>query len=146
MLNPTVHGDLANPSSMNSSSVSEIATRVGLTDHDTLLKRTCEDDLLPFVAGYFHPWREAAPYLSLREIDIDDVERDHGSESERRLGALRKWKASNGQRATYGVVIKALLTVGRVDNAENICSFLLHGECNTVCVCVCVTVCVCVCV
>ena len=121
---------------MNSSSVSEIATRVGLTDHDTLLERACEDDRLQIVAKEFYPWREAAPYLRLSEIDIDDIERDHGSESERRLGALRKWKASNGQRATYGAFIKALLAVGRVDNAENICKFLVHGECS-VCVCVC---------
>ena len=74
-----MHGDLADPSSMSSPSVSEIATRVGLADHETLLERACEDNLLLFVAKYFYPWREAAPYLRLGEIDIDDIERDHGS-------------------------------------------------------------------
>ena len=54
--------------------------------------------------------------------------------TQRKLGALCKWKASNGQRATYDAFIEALLAVGRVDIAENICKFLVHGECS-VCVC-----------
>lgn len=108
-------------------SLRQIATRVGLPDH-SLLNRPCEDDILPHLAGYFHPWREAAPFLALGEVDIHDIERDYGTEAERRVGALYKWKASNGQKAMYSTMIMALLAVGRVDNAENICSFFWHGE------------------
>ena len=107
----------------------EIGTRVGLSDPDTVLNRVCEEDLLPHLAGYFHLWREVGPFLGLGEVDVYDIERDYDSEPERRVGAIRRWKAGNGHRATYGELIKGLLAIGRVDYAENICSLLrLRGE------------------
>ena len=108
-------------------SLQDIATRVGLQDQSAL-NRSCKDYLLPALSGHFHPWREAAPFLGLGEIDIHDVEKNYGSEAERRVGALYRWKATNGLKATYSMLVMSLLSVGRVDNAENICSFLLHGE------------------
>ena len=112
-----------------SAPIREIATGVGLSDPDTVLKRVCEEDLLPYLAGYLHRWREVAPFLGLGEVDVHDIEKDYGSESERRVGALRRWKAGIGQRATYGELIKGLLAIGRVDYAEKIFSLLMsYGE------------------
>ena len=107
----------------------EIATKAGLSDPDTVLNRVYEQNLVPYLAGYLHLWREIAPFLGLGEVDVHDIERDHSSEPERRVGALRRWKAGSGQRATYGELVKGLLAIGRVDYAENVCSFLrLYGE------------------
>ena len=111
----------------------DIATRIGLKEPETALGRPCEDDLLPHLAGFLYPWREAAPFLDLGELQVDDIERDFGSEAERRLGALRRWKAINGRMATYAELVKALLAVERVDQAENVCFFLMNGKFCTFC-------------
>lgn len=105
----------------------KIAKEIGLNEPDAVLSRACDDDLLPSIACYLHIWRELAPFLGLSEVDVSDVERDYGSEAERRVGILRKWKAGNGRRATYEDLVKGLLSVGRVDYAENVCSLLLHA-------------------
>ena len=106
----------------------DVATRIGLSQPEAVLGMPCEDDLLPYLAGFLYPWRDAAPFLDLREIHVHDIERDYGSESARRLGALRRWKASKGRMATYAELIKALLAVGRVDQAENVCTLLTNSE------------------
>lgn len=101
-----------------------IAKNTGLGSED--LKMPCEDFFLPLLANFVHPWREVFASL-LTPIELDDVDSENNgrSEQEKRIAALRKWKARNGHGATYEVLVMALLNIGKVDQAETMCGQLL---------------------
>ena len=101
-----------------------IAKKIGLGSEE--LNTPCKDSFFPFLASIIHPWREVFASL-LTEVDLDDIDLENSgrSEQEKRIAALRKWKARNGQGATYEVLVRALLNIGKVDQAETLCSQLL---------------------
>ena len=100
-----------------------IAAKVGLGAEE--LSKPCEDCLFPLLANFVHPWRLVFSSL-LNEVDLDDVEQEtpSRSEQEKRVAALRKWKARKGREATYGVLLGAILDSGKVDQAELLCQLL----------------------
>ena len=61
----------------------------------------------------------------LSELDLADVDRDKPTEEEKRIAALRTWKARNGSKATYKVLVEALLNRGEQNQAENLCRKIL---------------------
>ena len=50
------------------------------------------------------------------------------SELEKRAAALRKWKARKGREATYGILLRAILDGGKVDQAELLSRSQLSGH------------------
>ena len=60
------------------------------------------------------------------EMDLDDIDEENQSrsEQEKRVAALRKWKAREGHKATYGVLLGVLLDSSKVDQAELLCEQL----------------------
>ena len=59
---------------------------------------------------------------------MDDVDSENAGQPEelKRLGCLRKWKSRNGAEATFKVIVEAVISSDRVDNAEAICQQLLR--------------------
>lgn len=104
-------------------SVLDIANRNGLNTED--VDRPFDESLIPSLANYVHPWSLVFTFL-LSEVDLSDIETENigRSEHEKRIAALRKWKAANGHRATYRSLLQALLESGRTDHAESICDKL----------------------
>lgn len=100
-----------------------IAAKVGLGTEE--LRKPCDDRLFPLLANFVHPWRLVFSSL-LSEVDLDDIdqEKQSRSEQEKRVAALRKWKASKGHEATYGALLGAILDNGKVDQAEMLCQLL----------------------
>ena len=98
-----------------------IAAKVGLGADE--LSKPCEDCLFPLLANHVHSWRLVFSSL-LSDIDLDDVDKKNQSEQEKRVAALRKWKTRNGHGATYGILVKAILNSGRMDQAELLCQLL----------------------
>jgi hypothetical protein len=78
------------------------------------------------LADLVHPWREVFASL-LTQVDLDDIDSENNGRSEqtKRNAALRKWKAKHGQGATYEILVRTLLNIGKVDQAETICGQLL---------------------
>ena len=62
----------------------------------------------------------------LSQIDLDDIDKENYSEEEKRISALRKWKARNGHGATYEVLVDTLLSKGKMDQAECVCHLLIR--------------------
>ena len=93
---------------------------IDLTDE---LTKPCDDNIIPSLADCFSQWRVIFGSL-LSEIDLDDVRRENDTEEERRLAALRKWKARNGNAATYEILVNALLSKGEKHKAESLCTIL----------------------
>jgi hypothetical protein len=97
-----------------------IAAKVGLSAEE--LTKPCEDRFFALLANFIHPWRLVFSSL-LGKVDLDDIDEENQSRSEqdKRVAALRKWKAREGREATYGVLLGAILDCGKVDQAELLC-------------------------
>ena len=97
-----------------------VAAKVGLGAEE--LGKPCDDRLFHLLANFVHPWRLTFSSLFSR-IDLDDIDQENRSrsEQEKRVAALRKWKARKGREATYGVLLGAILDSGNVDQAELLC-------------------------
>lgn len=73
---------------------------------------------------YCEKWRSLYPYLKLDKIVVADTERNYGAEGERRKCFITNWRKTKGSKATYKVLVYALLTIDQRLDAENICRLL----------------------
>ena len=101
--------------------VKDVATKVGLAAEE--LSKPCHSSIIPSLANCFGQWRVIFG-SQLSEVDLDDIDRDKPTEEERRIAALRKWKARKGCEATYEILVGVLLSKGERDQAESLCKIL----------------------
>ena len=104
-------------------SAEEVANEVGLAADE--LSKPCDSNIIPSLADCFSQWRVIFASV-LSKIDLGDVDRENHTEKEKRIAALGKWKNSNGIRATYKVLVSALLGNGEKDQAELLCRLLAY--------------------
>ncbi len=108
----------------------EIFAHCGVSE--TQLERTCTDKDITEIAVFIR-WRDVAPRLGLDSNDIEEVEIDGKSESDRRLKALQKWKSKLGLKATYMQLVEVLCRLGMAEQAEKVCRLVAaHGK--TLCI------------
>ena len=88
------------------------------------LDEPCSDEHLITISSDLTQWRTVAPYLGLKESDIEEIETDARTESQKRSKALRKWKNKYSFKATYRVLMEALLKCHMADRAEKVCHLL----------------------
>ena len=108
-------------------SAEDVASEVGLEADE--LTKPCDSKIIPSLADCFIQWRVIFASL-LSTLDIGDVDRENQNEEERRIAALHKWKARNGNAATYEILVDALLSRGEKDQAESLCKKVLTGVVN----------------
>ena len=99
----------------------EVANGVGLAAGE--LSKPCDNNIITSLADCFSQWRVIFGSL-LSTIDLGDIDRDKFTEEEKRIAALRTWKARNGSKATYKILVDALLNRGERLDAENLCKIL----------------------
>ena len=102
-------------------SAEEVANGVGLAAVE--LSKPCDNNIVTSLADCFSQWRVIFGSL-LSDLDLGDVDRDKPTEEEKRIAALRTWKARNGSEATYKILVDALLNRGERSDAENLCKIL----------------------
>jgi hypothetical protein len=98
-----------------------IANGVGLAADE--LSKPYDNSIIPSLADCFLQWRVIFGSL-LSELDLNDIDRNKCTEEEKRIAALRKWKARNGGEGTYMILVGALLAYGERDQAESLCKIL----------------------
>ena len=89
------------------------------------LDEPCSDEHLRDISSDLTCWQELAPYLDLKEAEVEVIELDAKTVNEKRLKALRKWKNKYGFRATYRALTEALLKCHMADHAEKVCRLLV---------------------
>jgi len=94
----------------------------------TQLGKTCTTEHLRDIALFLESWQTVASHLGLSTTDVEQVERDGGSEDVKRRKVLEVWKARFAFKAKYMVLIKALLKIGRADQAEQVCRILVPQQ------------------
>ena len=103
-------------------SAEKLASGMGLAADE--LSKPCDGSIIPSLADCFGQWKVIFGSL-LSDLDLSDVDKENSIEEEKRIAALRKWKARNGCEATYKVLVDALLNRGERYQAENLCQKLL---------------------
>ena len=65
---------------------------------------------------------------------MEATEHDGRNEAEKRLRMLQKWKETFAFKATYKMLVQALLDSGNAENAERVCQLLTTDEGLFICV------------
>ena len=63
------------------------------------------------------------PELKLTPVEMSDINQERSPEL-RRLAVLRKWKQKFSFKATYLVLVEALLKISRADPARDVCKLV----------------------
>ena len=92
------------------------------------LDKPCTREHLRDIALFLESWRTVAPHLGLLKAQVEEVERDGTEEKERKWKILEVWKARFAFKATYKVLIEALLEIGSADQAQEVCHLLVPKE------------------
>ena len=74
-------------------------------------------------------WQLIGLHLKLTDSDIAAVDGDNRTVDEKRVGVLRRWKERFAFKATYLVLVQALLACGRTSDAVNACKAIVLGKC-----------------
>ena len=101
----------------------DLIERYGLTEGDCdkpvtdyhlgLISRSCCDE-----------WKFLPPYIGLETIVAEDIDKSQKSEREKRKDFFLQWKSTIGSRATYKLLITALLKMKCGQDAEKVCKTL----------------------
>ena len=110
---------------MSGVTLDELLKHVGLTDEQ--LDETCTHEHLRGIALFLMSWRTLAPQLELSS-KVDAIEKDAHSEEERKQKFFEAWKAKFAFKATYRVLVEALLKIGSADQAEQVCRSLVSQQ------------------
>ena len=76
------------------------------------------------ISRYLCKWKLLVPELGLTEAELEAIEENHSKEEARRVSLLKEWKAKFAWKATYRVLIEALLGIQRAEDATGICQLL----------------------
>ena len=114
---PTVPADLT---------LQDIAAQAGVKKLD-ILNQECSQQILLCLAKHCVEWQLIGYRLELSDSDITAVDGDNRTVDEKRVGMLRRWKEQFAFKATYLVLIKALLACGRTSDAVNACKAIVSG-------------------
>lgn len=104
--------------------VEDLIAKSGVKNID---KECSDNDILEF-GDFCDPWELVGKHLPLSQAEISAIAEDNRTASLRRLGVLQKWKSKLAFKATYRVLIDALLKSGNADLALKVCQILAQRE------------------
>ena len=107
--------------------VDELADQAGARDLD----RECTNVDFLDLHKFFDPWELTGQHLKLTQSQISAVDGDHKTTDQKRLGLLQKWKETFAHKATYRVLIAALLACGKAEQALEVCKILAQKQGKT---------------
>lgn len=84
----------------------------------------CSPDDLLALSKFCDPWDLVGKHLKLNSSQINAVDGDNKSVDQKRLGMLQKWKEAFAYKATYGVLVNALIDCEKAEQASEVCKML----------------------
>ena len=112
---------------MSGVTLDELLQKVGVKA--TQLDKACSDKHLLKIAQSLESWRQLGCQLELSSAEIETIKGDGGNEPEKRQQMLKAWQKKFAFKATYEVLVEALLNIGNAKMAAEVCS-LLKQRCN----------------
>ena len=105
-------------------SVDDLIAQSGVWNIDS----ECSDVDIRDFADFCDPWRQVGLHLGLTKGQLNAIDEDNRTVSLKRLGVLQKWKEMFVFKATYRVLIEALLKCGKADTALQVCNTLAQRQ------------------
>ena len=79
------------------------------------------------LAEFCDPWENIGYFLKLTKSNISAIKEDHSSSTEKqRIAMLQKWKEKFAHKATYRVLVEALIQSEHAEQALELCQKLKH--------------------
>ena len=104
--------------------VDELADQAGARDLD----RECTNVDFLDLHTFLDPWELIGQHLKLTQSQINAINEDYKTTDQKRLGLLQKWKEIFAHKATYRVLIAALLACGKAEQALEVCKILAQKQ------------------
>lgn len=82
-----------------------------------------------FSRAHCKQWKSLPSHIGLETIIAEDINRSQKDEREKRQDFFIQWKETQGSRATYKLLITALLKIGCRQDAEKMCEMLKESIC-----------------
>ena len=97
-----------------------------------LLDAPVSDTDLATIAMKLLDWGELSPHLKLTPQQENTIRQNHvGNYDAQKLGALRRWKANEGDAATYRAFIAAATVASNMELLDSVKSMLRGREKTT---------------
>ena len=93
-----------------------------------LLDQELSDEHLTKASKIIADHEILGPRLGLTEQEMIAIERDARTHELKKEAMLRKWKQKFSWRATYCMIIEALLECNRADHAREVCELLAQSK------------------
>ena len=90
----------------------------------TQLNKACSDKHLRKIAQTLESWRQLSVHLGLSPAEVKAIQEDGRSEPEKRQQMLQVWQNKFAFKATYRVLVEALLAISNAKMAAEVCSLL----------------------
>ena len=97
----------------------ELAKEAGLSSD--CLKLPFRKDHAHVLAKFCDPWESIGYHLGLDDAIINGIKEDNSTAEKRRTAMLQLWKEKFAHKATYRVLIQALIESGRAQQALELC-------------------------
>ena len=102
--------------------VKELADEVGLPLQS--LDKTFREEHIHLLAEFCDPWESIGYHLKLTKVDISTIKNDNETTELRRIATLGTWSEKFAHKATYRVLIEALIQSRRAKQALKLCEKL----------------------
>ena len=79
----------------------------------------CSEKDIYTIAGYDFNWRRVGRRL-LGDLKVQDIDREGGSEAEKRENMLLQWKKTKSHNATYQELVKVLRAIEDNSTADHV--------------------------
>ena len=107
-------------SNWNESYIEDLVKRFELKKEFLLTELTPACNMFQ-VSQFLDDWQSFARGAGISEADIKAILYDGRDENDRRYKTLYKWHQINPYKATYSALIQILVTIKRVDLAQEVC-------------------------
>ena len=76
------------------------------------------------ISSYLTQWKRIAPKLDISKVEVEAIESEHQKAEMQRVLFLDTWKQRMSFMATYRVLVDAMLSAGRAEDARGVCKTL----------------------
>ena len=106
--------------------IDELVVQAGIEEID--LDKQCHNDDFLSLYELCDPWELIGQHLKLTQSQISAVDGDNKTTDQKRLGLLQKWKDTFTYKATYRVLVTALLACGKAEQTLEVCKTLAQEK------------------
>ena len=88
------------------------------------MEMVCSRNDLLALSKFCDPWDLIGHHLELEQSQISAIDDDNKTTDQKRVGVMQTWKEKFAHKATYRVLVNALLDCDKAQHALEVCKIL----------------------